>query len=844
MHTIKKALITACATAVFAGCGGDSSVSNPAGPGTNIDQPVLDFQPGTYPLFNPAASELPTNNDLLFLSAASELGADFDGTADVGSATNPAEAAINDLDGFSTSAYFHIKFAGGSINPGTVCTNLAGCPGPLPPNVFLIPLVTETGGDPLDPADLDTDGSEGGPFDGGNIPAISAEVVDLDGGTDNALRIIPEETLLPATKYLVFVTDMIQDSEGNQITPSFQYNLLSDPTAEVGSALQSVQTILTQVWDPLANGFLAQNPGDPGDDIPGNVAISYTFTTTDPHKPLVAMAEPRAALLAAGVPAGSLPAFTTLSTPEPRPLDIKQSTGVDLNNFSSSLAAGVGELFTGYIELPQYLGVPATQGGTDFSFLSQFWRGDQTVAGTLEAGGTNVPEDTDGTLNVTYRFPFAGENAAPNFPLQVTMPVPTHEPDPSGSPGMTCADVKAGNNGYPVVIYVHGITSDRTSVIALGHSLASACVATVAIDLPLHGVPANADPALIDLLNVDRATTIPYGTVYSGVDIRERHFEVVQDSVGNPTVMDFSSPGELDGSGAWFINLGTLQTTRDNLRQAVMDLLNLNASMAALSQKNLDGDGDTGTPLFNLNQVKVVGVSLGGIVSTVFGMVNEQAIANASAATLPSDLNPLQGVVVSAGGSQLTQILNNSPTFAPRIQAGLAANGVNVGTSDYESFLFVAQSTVASGDPVNFAQALAATGMPVVVQQVVGGGDASGLGDTKTYLPDQVVPNSAAGAPLAGTTPLANLLGTQVPASGDVPGTVDVDAQNTLINLTIGHHASLLRPNEESGVAPTNGELLATSELQTEVVSFVSDATAMAVGTASSGTAANFVETQ
>jgi hypothetical protein len=829
MLTMRKALITACATALISGCGGDSSVSSTAEPGFNIDQPALDFQAGTYPEFNPAASQLPTNNDLLFLGAAAAQGADYDGTADVGFPTNPAEDAINDLDGFSTSAYFHVKFGGGSINPATICTNLGGCPGPLPPNVFLLPLITETGGDPLDPSDLDTDGSEGGPFDQANIPAISAEVVSLDGGTDNALRIIPEETLLPATKYLVVVTDIVQDANGDPITQSFHYNLLSDPSAEVGSALQSVQTILTQVWNPLANGFLAQNPGDPNDDIPGNVAISYTFTTTDPTAPLTAMAAPRAALTQAlaeqGAPnpmatASGLEAGGFIDTPKPRDLGIAPSTGVDLNTLTQGqVSSGRASLYTGYIKLPYYLTAPDSQGaiaGNSQAFWGQeFWRGNESLNAQL---GDLAPTDTDGTLNVTYRYPFAGEKSVESFPLQVILPDPTHAPAALG--GTTCAQVQAGNGGYAVALYIHGITSDRTSAIGLGHTLAdNACIATVAIDLPVHGVAAI--NSFAGVLNMDRGDpdlggpATGWSDVYGADTPRERHFEVVQDASGNPAPMNFSSPTAQDGSGAWFINLGTLQNTRDNLRQAVMDLLNLNASLETISQLDLDGDMNDD---LNLGAINVVGVSLGAIVGDVFAATNGAAIMADAGAGFSSNLNPIQGAVLSVGGSQLTQVLINSDTFRPRINAGLASNGVLDGTSDYESFIFAAQSTVASGDPVNFAESLAAQGLPVLFQQVVD---------------DAVVPNTASvtGAPLAGTEAFAQLGGaTQVGAgmnydfsSGeDGPALVVIDD----LSANGAQHSSLLTPAEGTADA-----LSITSEMQSHVVQFVgSNGTDVSIG--------------
>src|SRR3546814_5166859 len=44
-------------------------------------------------------------------------------------------------------------------------------------------------------------------------------------------------------------------------------------------------------------------------------------------------------------------------------------------------------------------------------------------------------------------------------------------------------------DGWPVVIFQHGITGNRTQMIAIAPALAAAGFATVAIDLPLHGLP-------------------------------------------------------------------------------------------------------------------------------------------------------------------------------------------------------------------------------------------------------------------------------------------------------------------------------------------------------------------
>jgi hypothetical protein len=646
--------------------------------------------------------------------------------------------------------------------------------------------------------------------------------VSLDGGTNNVLRVIPQEPLQAKTKYLVFVTNGVLDSAGDQITPSSSYDTLGEATPAVTPALQPVRNAIAG-WETIASGVLQTLSGGAlsADQAKDSIAISYTFTTTDPQAPLVAMAAPRAALVQAqvglGIDAGSAVANSAelegaglLSTPKARDNGMSAATAIDLNVLTGgALPAGVGSLYTGFIKLPYYLTTPDTT--MKMSYTQDSWVADQTLGGVLTSklpeGAPSLPpvDADDMTYNVTYRYPFAAQKSAESVPLQVTLPEPTFVPP---SFGVDCQTARP--SGYPVVIYIHGITSDRASVVALAHSLASVCVATVAIDLPLHGITSGSPFAALGAEN--------FAPLYGADAPSERHF-------GDPA-----------GSGGQFINLAVLNNTRDNMRQSVMDLLNLNASLDSISTTL----GDAGLGTLDTSNVKAVGASLGGIVGTVFTTVNQMAIGAEGSVGFASNLKPLSGLVVSAGGSQLTQILNNSQTFGPVIEAGLSAAGVQKGTTNFERFLYVAQSAVDSGDPVNFAETLGSLGVPVLVQQVVGGGDASALGDAKVYTADKVVPNSAAGAPLAGTTPLAALLG-----AGQVgPGPVDVSAANALVNLTIGHHASLLRPNEVSGETPTNGENVATAELQTQVASFVLAPASTAVGSAPNGsnTAATFIE--
>ncbi len=754
------------------GCGssGTETAPPPTGPSAYV--------PKTYPRFDPVTSDVPFNTDLLFAKAAAT-----DGTADLGSPTDPVRAAINVMDGFSTSAYFDVLIEG-SVNPATV---IAG------QTVFLAPLASS--GDALDPTTITGFAMPGASYD--------AVVVSLDGGTNNVIRIRPTQPLKAKTKYLVFLTDDIKDSSGAALTRSWSYNSLRDPSYETLEALVPVRNAVLG-WEQLASGYLAQGSGGALSVTAAKekLVLTYTFTTTDPIAPLVAMASPRAAIASMQIAKGvdqmtavtnavNLDSYGLLPTPKARSLGISPYTGVDLGTLSGGqLASNVGKLYTGYIKLPYYQ--TAATGLPFAAYLTKSWEPDLALANAL---GVTVPADVDGSYNVTYRYPFAAKTTDESVPLQVTMPSDTQVPGYAGT--YNCGQIYAAT-GYPVVIYVHGITSDRSSVVALAHTLASQCVATVAIDLPLHGVPGNSP--FWNVLNVEHSASIPFATLYGDNTPHERHYNVAG-AGGSPAPMNFgpSSATANDGSGAQFTNLGYLANTRDNNREGVVDLLNLNASLTNVNSAVVNSLGaNVG---LDLDRVYVVGISLGGILGEVFATVNEAAIANDMQVGLSSNLNHIQGLILSSAGSQVAQIMTNSATFAPVINAGLGASGVNVGTTNYERFVYTAQAIMDSADSVNFAQTLSQLGVPVLIQEVAN---------------DQVIPNVVGKAPLSGIQALASLLNTTQLGLGQTQLGLGH------VKMTAGGHTSILRPE---GDAP-----LVTAELQAQTASFIVGDGNVAVG--------------
>ena len=151
--------------------------------------------------------------------------------------------------------------------------------------------------------------------------------------------------------------------------------------------------------------------------------------------------------------------------------------------------------------------------------------------------------------------------------------------------------------------------------------------------------------------------------------------------------------------------------------------------------------------------------------------------------------------LVAAIGA-IASLLNGSDTFGPRIRAGVAAGaGMTIEDPAFPAtlaqFLFAAQTVVDSSDPVNTAAIAQANNVPTLMLQNLG---------------DSVVPNSVATAPLAGTEPLARVLGLATVATEEAGL---VAGSRLFSKLNVGVHSSVLSPDE------------ATAEMQTQIVSFL-----------------------
>lgn len=384
---------------------------------------------------------------------------------------------------------------------------------------------------------------------------------------------------------------------------------------------------------------------------------------------------------------------------------------------------GIANVYVGGLTLPYYL---ANAGASPTDPLTTFWQG---VSGS----------------NLTFLNPTPALKSTETIPLLVSLP----NADSGKSKPAT---------GWKVAIYQHGITTNRTTMLALADSMASAGFAVVAIDLPLHGLP-------------------PDHPLHSPGKERTFDLDLVNNTTGAP-----GPDSVVDSSGTHFINLSSLLTSRDNARQGVADLFALTKSLSTI-----DVDDDSLAD-FDSSEIYFIGHSLGGILGSVF-LAQESTI---------------KAAVLGMPGGGIAKLLDGSATFGPKIAAGLATKGVIKGTSAYESFLGATQTVIDSADPINYTTATG-SGRGVLLFEVVGDGADS--------LPDQVVPNNVMAkapvgtvrAPLAGTDPLAAFMGLT-----PISSTTSNSSLKAWLRFTAGDHASILSPAASPAVTTVMQGAMAT----------------------------------
>lgn len=239
----------------------------------------------------------------------------------------------------------------------------------------------------------------------------------------------------------------------------------------------------------------------------------------------------------------------------------------------------------------------------------------------------------------------------------------------------------------PVVVFQHGLGSERSTMLGVADALAASGYAVIAIDIPYHGLRAAGDP------------------------VDDRH------NYGGGAGPD--GFGERTGSNVYLDYLGVLDTAgelepfhpnyiRDTFRQSVVDLM-----MAVRVVREGDWSAVRALPGlealgFSEEALGFIGISLGGIVGTVF-VASEPEIGAA---------------VLNVTGGDLTRLLERSAAFSGLFLPILLPRvGVDAGRLDpvgypisFRPEVAIVQTLLDRGDAIAFASLLAARPVHLLFQ--------------------------------------------------------------------------------------------------------------------------------
>src|SRR5690606_18660038 len=113
-----------------------------------------------------------------------------------------------------------------------------------------------------------------------------------DVGGTSAIRILPLKPLNPNKRYIVLITKGVKDVNGDPIIQDPVYNNITDPSASLlSSALAPVRNLVNKLWEPIALKYTAALGAPITED---DIALTYSFTTSNDEKVLQYIAEPAA----------------------------------------------------------------------------------------------------------------------------------------------------------------------------------------------------------------------------------------------------------------------------------------------------------------------------------------------------------------------------------------------------------------------------------------------------------------------------------------------------------------------------------------------------------------------
>ncbi len=630
-------------------------------------------------------------------------------------------------------------------------------------------------------------------------------------GSGDAVAIIPLKPFKAGSSYINVLTTGLKDSEGRSIEPSSTYATVKQEAPLVTPSQLALQGAVNSYENVVVSS---------GNITKDDIIYSAAMTMQSAGPVLGTIKK----ILAASLTEPTIPT-PALQIPTQPMANVQQAFAIQ--GVTVPDVFQVAQYQKGSIQLPMYLGTPK---GKEISDLNDtYWQGmcDNAVAimGYKAQAGEAFPTDPisvndatcaalsdgqlrdlglDSTRHLTKYNVIPKMQSMATVPVQITKPIlPVVNAYRAGLGLEPFAAMP--ENGWPVVIMQHGITTQKESMLTLTAQLSLQGFATVAIDHPRHG---------------------------------ERGIDVDVDGTD-----DFNATS---GSVLSYMNLSSLLVARDSLRQSSADLLGLRLGL------NFSGDSS-----LNSRDVSYIGHSLGSIVAPAF-----IAQANSPLADQVDPFFKVNAVALASGGGGIASFLLESAAFGPFIQGSVLSQAGTAEADEFNAFLnagalsncgallpdmqdflscgfnefaasltmageadklanikgvmtqfvFAAQTALDSGDPTNYAATVKALETPVYMNVVVGDG-------TDSNKPDQVIPPMTANNPIAGTLPLANFMGLETVSTTQAPTEMGA---SYLVKFNTGHHGSVLTPAQDERQSSTAaGSAAANAEMQLQIATYL-----------------------
>ncbi|NTW85787.1 MAG: hypothetical protein HGB30_06450 [Holophagaceae bacterium] len=487
------------------------------------------------------------------------------------------------------------------------------------------------------------------------------------------LLLFPNFPLFPGTRYLYVVTNRVKDTAGLAITPSPYFEALKGTTPLAGSflGLEAVRANVTSSGQILLSGYAKVM-----DDL-----ITASTTTTVTSRATIAV---MGRFITTG--AGFIPTDATNATTQAASR-IPVESALRAFAAGSTLGGLPGKTWTNAITVPANTSTAFytfDRSGSNPTPEAYF----AAVSGNAITSAPGISTVVLGTINsadigvdpalvrtnaasadMTGVTGAASPIAAVVQPFRTGAALTSYYHVPRSVPFIYMAPTgTAPATGWPLVIFQHGITSQKESVFTIAQTLAAVGYAVVAIDMPLHGA-----------------------------------LQVTGHTTGSQWGQDFMA-------------VGAPLTGRSNFQQGAFNLNRLELTVRA------GGFAGLGAAKPSQAKISFIGHSLGSMVGAYYLAGNTTMTTTAgqppySQTSLDADM---KGYLSVPGGRTAYVIQNGA--FGPTVDAGLAAVGVAKGSPSYHQFFLVTQTVIDPCDPATMTTPLA-VGLPsrlsnrVVIQE-------------------------------------------------------------------------------------------------------------------------------